>query len=82
MHINGYAAFLQPDDIYNGKRNEKGQKDGEGKMVYGSGDIYDGHWQKDTRHGHGRYTWVNGDEYVGIGVLGKKWQRQDSLSKR
>lgn len=64
--------LLQPDDIYNGKRNEKGQKDGEGKMVYGSGDIYDGHWQKDTRHGHGRYTWVNGDEYVGDWSFGKK----------
>ena len=34
-------------------------------MTYSDGNIYEGEWEEDNRHGFGSFTWANGDRYVG-----------------
>ena len=39
---------------------------------YPNGDIYDGQWQDNVRHGKGSYTFAeNGSQYCGQWVKGK-----------
>ena len=35
----------------------KGVKHGYGKIVYASGNIYEGHWEKDLKEGKGTMSW-------------------------
>ena len=44
-------------------KNDKNH--GKGKMIYLSGDIYDGFWKEGLYHGHGKYSWDNGNFYEG-----------------
>lgn len=38
---------------------------------YKSGNVYEGHWEKNARHGRGRMRWLTaGQEYVGHWVHG------------
>ena len=42
------------------------QRCGSGKFFYINGDVYDGEWKADKRHGHGTYTYADtGSRYVG-----------------
>lgn len=47
-------------EMQNGKRN------GKGHFLYENGNIYDGEWRDDLKHGKGTYTWTGrGDAYEG-----------------
>ena len=35
-------------------------------MTYPNGDVYEGDWSNDKRHGNGKYTYANGDIDEGI----------------
>lgn len=56
---------------YDGDENEQGLPHGWGKMIYPSGEIYEGSWIDGQKHGIGKYQFVNGDEYSGDFVFGK-----------
>ncbi len=63
---NYVVEYLYLDgDVYTGYINDFGKPDGEGKMVYIEGDIYDGEWKNGLRNGKGTYTWNSGAKYVG-----------------
>ena len=53
-----------------------GRRHGYGKMLYQKGehkgDIYEGDWYCDNRHGKGSYTWKNGDSYKGEWSMNKR----------
>ena len=52
--------------MYEGERNEKGERHGQGKLVYADGDVYEGERnEKGERHGQGKlvYAW-NGTSLV------------------
>ena len=55
-----------------GGRNEHGEEEGRGTMVYASGDMYEGQWRAGKKHGQGKYTVATGDVYEGGFVDGKK----------
>ena len=41
-------------------------QNGEGKFEWGSGDVYEGAWDEESRpHGKGRYVWHDGESYEG-----------------
>src|SRR3989338_2337474 len=59
---------LQP--IYKGERNARGQKEGQGTLIYPKDDprarlSYTGEFLRDQRSGRGRLVWKNSAEYVG-----------------
>lgn len=63
------AAGSHPSSaIYRGPYNERGQRHGQGEMVWNNGDVYRGNFVNNHRHGHGELTFghngVHG-EYVG-----------------
>ncbi len=39
--------------------------DGNGKLIFKNGDMYNGLWVKGKMEGQGTYTWKNGDVYKG-----------------
>ncbi len=51
---------------------------GNGKVVWVSGDVYEGGLEKGQRHGKGRFTWANGQRYEGDWVHDKS-EGQGSL---
>lgn len=34
-------------------------------MIFSNGDIYEGLWQNNQKHGRGRYSWMNGVVFEG-----------------
>ena len=48
-----------------GMRNEHGEAEGRGTMVYASGDMYEGQWQAGQKHGQGKSTSATGNVYEG-----------------
>lgn len=47
-------------------------REGKGTMHYPSGNVYEGDWHMDKRHGQGKFTWhENGSYYVGEFVDGE-----------
>lgn len=51
---------------YIGERNCFGQKNGRGQYYYDNGDMYDGAWKRNKKHGYGIYTFLDGRKYVTI----------------
>ena len=51
-----YVAFGK----YIGERNCCGQRNGKGQYYYDNGDMYDGFWKRNKKHGYGRYTFISG----------------------
>lgn len=45
--------------IYAGPRDEFQQRSGCGKAIYATGDMYDGEFYEDKKHGSGQYTFVS-----------------------
>ena len=45
---------------YIGEKNCCGQRNGKGQYYYDNGDMYDGFWKRNKKHGYGRYTYLNG----------------------
>ena len=51
---------------YDGELNESGDRHGQGKMTYDSGNYYEGGFVNNKFHGEkGIYHWQDGDEYSG-----------------
>jgi len=51
---------------YEGLRDAKGKRQGQGKMKYDSGNIYEGPFVNDKYQGeNGIYKWADGDQYEG-----------------
>merc|ERR1712151_134888 len=60
---------------YNGERNEKGERHGEGITILPNGDRYEGSYKNGFRHGHGTYFFTSnetGARYIGEYKDGKK----------
>lgn len=49
---------------YIGERNCFGQRNGKGQYFYDNGDMYDGMWKRNCKHGYGKYTYCSGEMYV------------------
>ncbi|CBZ29330.1 phosphatidylinositol-4-phosphate 5-kinase-like protein [Leishmania mexicana MHOM/GT/2001/U1103] len=50
-----------------------GRIEGYGVYTYAQiGDVYEGEWKADLKHGQGCYTFANGDKYTGQWYMGKK----------
>lgn len=49
---------------YIGERNCCGQRNGHGQYYYDNGDMYDGTWKRNRKHGYGKYTFCNGKMLV------------------
>jgi len=77
--IKEFTVDLSSDeDKYIGALSN-GKKDGYGKIIYKSGNLYEGEFKNDNRHGKGKITytdynitlegtWIN-DEKVGKGIF-------------
>jgi len=57
---------------YEGERNEREERHGQGKATLPNGDIYEGTYKDGKRHGLGNYRFKNGAKYVGEYVKNKK----------
>ncbi|KAJ3209520.1 hypothetical protein HDU67_006148 [Dinochytrium kinnereticum] len=51
--------------VYEGERNEVGQRHGKGKNTFPNGDVFEGMYAFGERNGNGVYKWKNGAKYVG-----------------
>lgn len=58
-----YPVLSVRDCITGGYKDDL--KDGEGILVYSSGDRFEGHWSGGLREGPGKYFYANGDVYEG-----------------
>ena len=47
-------------DAYTGQRNYWKKRHGKGIYCYPNGDVYDGQWKNDKKHGFGQYTYGDG----------------------
>ena len=52
-----------------------------GKMCYVNGEVYDGHWKQDSRHGMGTYYFRNGTSFSGMWVDGLPAEKSEVLEK-
>lgn len=62
-------------DIFVGKANENGEKDGDGLEVFANGDIYIGRYEAGSPEGYGEYYWLNGAHYRGQFLSGMRHGR-------
>eukprot|EP01031_Cornospumella_fuschlensis_P026299 gene26299-31771_t len=70
--IRHLAKYIQKDKVgYTGERNAKGERDGRGKCILPSGDVYVGEFKEGRFHGTGKMTYKNGSVYEGEYVRGK-----------
>lgn len=59
--------------VYEGERNEKGERHGSGKALLPNGDMYVGEYRDGLRHGKGVYVFKNGARYNGEWRRGYKY---------
>ncbi|MDB2317936.1 hypothetical protein N9V23_04200, partial [Flavobacteriales bacterium] len=59
------------EDIYVGEVNNNGEPQGQGKMTYGNGDVYEGAWNDGKKHGQGKMIYEDGNVYDGMWKDGK-----------
>nr|XP_033194058.1 radial spoke head 1 homolog isoform X1 [Bombus vancouverensis nearcticus] len=64
---------VNPLGLYEGERNEKGDRHGNGKALLPNGDMYVGRYCKGLRHGAGLYVFKNGARYDGEWRQGVKY---------
>ncbi|XP_060577764.1 radial spoke head 1 homolog isoform X2 [Ruditapes philippinarum] len=57
---------------YEGGRNERDERHGQGKATLPNGDTYEGMYENGKRHGHGIYRFKNGSRYTGEYIKNKK----------
>lgn len=69
MHGKGALTFSEGKYIGHFKKNKR---EGEGKIIYNTGDSYIGQFKKNLFHGKGKFTYSNGDVYKGHWSDGKK----------
>ncbi|XP_020278420.1 uncharacterized protein LOC109852047 isoform X3 [Pseudomyrmex gracilis] len=66
----------QPVDslgVYEGERNDNGERHGSGKTLLPNGDVYVGEYRNGFRHGVGTYVFGNGARYNGDWRQGRKY---------
>jgi len=51
--------------VYYGRLNSVFEREGTGKLILESGDVYEGNFEADRLSGKGKYTFANGDVYEG-----------------
>ncbi|XP_017763359.1 PREDICTED: radial spoke head 1 homolog [Eufriesea mexicana] len=66
-------AEVHPLGLYEGKRNENGDRHGHGKALLPNGDMYVGLYCKGLRHGRGLYVFKIGARYDGEWRHGVKY---------
>ena len=48
-------------------------RNGQGTYTYPNGDVFEGHWSNNLRHGQGSYTFTSsGAKYVGSWINGRR----------
>jgi len=67
-----FAIRLIPQ-VYEGERNEDGERHGDGKTLLPNGDMYVGQYRNGLRHGKGIYVFKNGARYNGDWRDGQKY---------
>lgn len=67
----GKGVKMYPDSSRFEGVFKKGQRS-EGLYKYASGDVYEGSFEKNQRHGYGRYTYKDGSWFDGIFNMDKK----------
>ena len=50
---------------YNGERNSKGKRHGQGTLTCADGRTYTGGWKDGDHHGQGTMTYADGRTYTG-----------------
>ncbi|PNT75254.1 hypothetical protein BRADI_1g29140v3 [Brachypodium distachyon] len=85
------GGYMDGEGTYVGSSSYKGRwklnrKHGLGLQTFPNGDIFQGSWVQGQMEGHGRYTWANGNTYVGTmrnGLMSGKgiltWNNGDSF---
>lgn len=63
-NFTGYGSDRYGEGTYTGYY-VNGVPNGQGKMVWDNGDIYDGEWDQGQYNGNGTYIWKNGSSYSG-----------------
>ena len=62
----GYGKERRPGgDVYEGYFNKRGLKEGQGRMTYATGDVFEGTWMNGVKEGEGRSEHAMGDIYQG-----------------
>ncbi|XP_029671376.1 radial spoke head 1 homolog [Formica exsecta] len=56
---------IEPIGVYEGERNENGERHGNGKALLPNGDLYVGQYRDGLRYGKGVYAFKNGARYNG-----------------
>eukprot|EP00703_Trepomonas_sp_PC1_P001390 JAP95216.1 Membrane occupation and recognition nexus (Morn) repeat protein [Trepomonas sp. PC1] len=64
------AGVMVSSDHFSIAEYKDDKKEGHGLIIWGRGDIFNGHFVKDLPNGDGDYYWPNGDNYVGQFVDG------------
>ncbi|XP_011685462.1 PREDICTED: radial spoke head 1 homolog isoform X2 [Wasmannia auropunctata] len=64
---------IDPLGVYEGGRNESGERHGDGKTLLPNGDMYVGQYLNGLRHGKGIYVFKNGARYNGDWRHGQKY---------
>ncbi|KAF0974074.1 hypothetical protein FDP41_006684 [Naegleria fowleri] len=70
----GNATITYEDGVYTGHVKD-GKRDGHGSFTYSNGDVFEGHWEKDKKHGKGMYYFgslKSGTNFKGEWIEGKK----------
>ena len=66
--INGMSRLYRKypkGAVYEGQYDSSGRKDGEGRIVFPNGCVYEGMWKKDKASGMGILKLLNGETYEG-----------------
>ncbi|RYH30389.1 hypothetical protein EON65_05335 [archaeon] len=64
--IHHLTRYIQKEKVgYTGERNARGQRDGRGKCILPSGDVFVGDFKEGRIHGTGKMTYKNGSIYEG-----------------
>jgi hypothetical protein len=77
--LHGFGVLIEKkyNDIYIGEFEENNCS-GFGLKVFENGDFYFGEFMNDLLHGYGRYTWADGDSYIGFWIEGKQNETLDA----
>lgn len=73
-HLDEHGELeIDPLGVYEGERNENGERHGDGKTLLPNGDMYVGQYRNGLRHGKGVYVFRNGARYNGDWRHGQKY---------
>ena len=67
-----HTVTFSNKDVYTGSLNSSLRMEGEGKLEYSTGDVYEGAFSAGVISGHGIFSYANGDVYEGEFANGMK----------